>query len=68
MDDDLNFTDTVSMGLDSIDADLKGPDDVTNPFNFDKWQSTPVEPFSIKNTDGLENLLYKNEYGHRIAK
>jgi hypothetical protein len=36
LDDDLNFTDTVLMGLDSIDTDLKGPDDVTNPFNFDR--------------------------------
>jgi hypothetical protein len=33
-DDDLDFTDTVLMGLDSIDADLNRPDDVTNPFNF----------------------------------
>jgi hypothetical protein len=24
------------MGLSSIDADLKRPDDVTNPINFDK--------------------------------
>ncbi len=24
------------MGLNSIDADLKGPDDITNPFDFDK--------------------------------
>jgi hypothetical protein len=31
----LYFTDTIIMGLDSIDADLKRPDDVTNPFNFD---------------------------------
>ena len=36
MDGDLNFADTVLMVLDSIDADLKGPDEVTNPFNFDK--------------------------------
>ncbi len=28
------------MGFDSIDADLKRPDNLTNPFNFDKWQST----------------------------
>jgi hypothetical protein len=35
LDDDLDFTDTVLMGLDSMDeAVLKGPDDVTNPFNF----------------------------------
>jgi hypothetical protein len=31
-----NFTDTVLMGLDSIDADLNRPDDVMNPFDFDK--------------------------------
>jgi hypothetical protein len=36
MDDDLNFTDTIFMRLDSIDADLNGPDDTTNPFNFNK--------------------------------
>jgi hypothetical protein len=34
LDDDLNFMDTILMGLDSMDADLKGPNDVTNPFNF----------------------------------
>ncbi len=33
--DDLNFRDTILMGLDSIDdAVLKGPNNVTNPFNF----------------------------------
>ncbi len=35
LDNDLDFTDTISMGLDSIDADLNRPDDITNPFNFD---------------------------------
>ena len=39
LDDDLdfgnNFTDTVLMGLDFLGADLNGPGDVTNPFNFD---------------------------------
>ncbi len=40
MDKDLNFRDTVLMGLNSTDSDLKRPDDVTNPFHFDKWQST----------------------------
>jgi hypothetical protein len=34
LDNDLNFMDTVLMGLDSMDADLDRPDDVTNPFNF----------------------------------
>ncbi len=35
LDVDLNFMDTVLMGLDSMDdAVLKGPDDVTNPFDF----------------------------------
>jgi hypothetical protein len=28
------FTDTILMGLDSMDADLSQPDEVTNPFNF----------------------------------
>jgi hypothetical protein len=32
--DDLDFIDTVLMGLDSMDADLNTPDDVTNPFDF----------------------------------
>jgi hypothetical protein len=36
LDNNLYFTDTVLMGLDSIDADLKRPDDITNPFDFDK--------------------------------
>jgi hypothetical protein len=36
LDNDLGFMDTVLMGLDSIDADLNRPDDVTNPFDFDK--------------------------------
>ncbi len=35
-----NFTDTVLMGLDSIDADFNRPDDVMNQFVFDKWRST----------------------------
>jgi hypothetical protein len=35
MNDDFDFTDTILMGLNSIDADLKEPDDITNPFNVD---------------------------------
>jgi hypothetical protein len=35
LDDDLDFMDTVLMGLNSKDADLNRPDDVMNPFNFD---------------------------------
>ncbi len=35
LDNDLDFTDTLLIGLDSIDADLDRPDDVTNPFDFD---------------------------------
>jgi hypothetical protein len=35
--DDLDFTDTVLMGLDSIDdAVLNGCNNFTNPFNFSK--------------------------------
>jgi hypothetical protein len=34
LDDDIKFTDTILMGLDSIDADLNRPDDIMNPFNF----------------------------------
>ncbi len=59
MDDDLNFMDAVLTGLNSMDADLNRPDDITNPFDFYMWQSVPVDSFSIKNTDSLENVLYK---------
>jgi hypothetical protein len=34
LDNDLDFTDTILMGLNSIDADLNRPDDGTNPFDF----------------------------------
>jgi hypothetical protein len=34
LDDDLNFTDTLLMGLDSMDADLNRPDDITNLFDY----------------------------------
>ena len=38
LDNDLDFendfTDTVLMGLDSLSADLNGPDNVMNPFDF----------------------------------
>ncbi len=57
--DDLDFTDIILMGINSIDTDLKRPDDVMNLFNFDKWQSAPVEPFSINSTYSLENVLYE---------
>jgi hypothetical protein len=59
LDNDLNFTETILMGLISIDADLNRPDDATNPFDFNMWRSTPVEPFGIKSTDSLETVLYK---------
>ncbi len=55
LDNDLDFMDTVLMGLNSIDADLDGPDDVTNPFSFDMWRSAPVEPFGIENTTDLRD-------------
>jgi hypothetical protein len=35
LDNDLDFTDPILMGLDSMDADLNRPDDVTNLFDFD---------------------------------
>ncbi len=35
LDNDLYFTDTILMGLNSIDADLKRPDDIMNLFDFD---------------------------------
>ncbi len=59
LDSDLNFTDTILMGIDSMDADLNRPDDVTNLYNFDMWQSAPVEPFSTKNTNSLETVVYE---------
>jgi hypothetical protein len=34
VDDDLDFTDAVLMGLNSMDADLNRPDDITNQFDF----------------------------------
>ncbi len=37
LDDDLDFTNAVLMGLESIDnAVLNGRNDVTNPFDFSK--------------------------------
>ncbi len=36
LDDDLDFMDTVLMGLDSINTDLDRPDDITNAFDFYK--------------------------------
>ncbi len=59
LDDDLDFTDTVLMGLDSMIADLDRPDGVTNLFDFNLWRSALVEPFSIENTKSLETLLYE---------
>ncbi len=59
LDNDLDYRDTVLMGLDSMDADLNRPDNIMNPFNFSVWRSMPVEPFSIKNTDSLETVLYE---------
>ncbi len=61
LDDDLYFTDTILMGLDSIDADLKRPDDVTNPFNFDKWWSTASRTSeSTASTKYLEIVQYES--------
>ena len=59
LDNDLNFMDTILMGLNSIDADLKRPDDIRNPYDFNLWWSAPVEPLGIKNTENLETLLYE---------
>ncbi len=48
------------MGLDSIDdAVLNGCNDVTNPFDFSKWRSAPVEPLGIENMENLAAILYK---------
>ena len=56
LDDNLDFTDAILMGLESIDNAVN---DVTNPFNFSKWRSMPVEPLSIENTEKLATVLYK---------
>ncbi len=34
MDNDLNLTDAILKGLNSMDADLSRPDHIANPFNF----------------------------------
>ncbi len=34
LDNDLNFTDTILMGLDSMDTNLNRPDDIMNLFDF----------------------------------
>jgi hypothetical protein len=34
MDDDLDFMDAILMGLNSMDADLSRPDEVTNSFDY----------------------------------
>jgi hypothetical protein len=33
LDNDLNFTNTILMGLNSMDTDLNRPDDITNLFD-----------------------------------
>ncbi len=63
--DHLYFTDTISMGLDSIDADLKRPDDVTDVFYFDKEQSTASRTTeSTTSTKYLEILQYESGLHH----
>ncbi len=48
------------MGLESIDnAVLNGCNDVTNPFDFSKWRSVPVELLGIENTGKLSTVLYE---------
>ncbi len=65
LDNNLYFTDTVLMGLDFIDADLKRPDDITNLFDFDKWQSTASRTSeSTMSTKYLEIVRYKSGLHH----
>ena len=62
-----NFTDTVLMGLDSMDADLKNrPNDVTNPFDFDKWWSTAgrTSKSTTSTKKYLEIVQYKSGLHH----
>ncbi len=49
------------MGLGSIDADLKRPDNVTNPFNFVEWRSTASRTSeSTTSTKYLEIVWYES--------
>ncbi len=66
MDKDLDTTNAILMGLDSMGADLNRPDDVMNLFDFNMWWYLPVEPFSIENTNSLENILYKTSTNTRL--
>jgi hypothetical protein len=56
LDDDLDFTDAILIGLESIDD---AGDDITNPFDFSKWWFAPVEPLGIENKGTLATVLYK---------
>ncbi len=58
-----NFTDTVLMGLDSMDADLKNrPNDVMNPFDFDKWRSTASRTSEVPRIKYLEVVHTNQDY------
>ncbi len=62
---DLYFTDTVLMGLNFIDADLNRPDDVTNPFGFNKWRSTASRTSeNTTSTKYFEIVQNKSELHH----
>ncbi len=53
------------MGLNSIDADFNRPDDITNPFNFDKWQSTSSRTNECTmSAKYLEIVRYKSGLHH----
>ncbi len=53
------------MGLDSMDADLNRPDDITNPFNFNKWWSTASRiSDSTTSTNYLEIVRYESGLHH----
>ncbi len=53
------------MGLNSIDADLNKPDDITNPSNFDKWWSTASRTSeSTRRTKYLEIVPYESGLHH----
>ena len=65
LDNDLYFIDTILMGLNSIDAELNRPDDVTNLFDFDKWWSTASRTSeSTPCTKYLEIVRYKSGSHH----
>jgi hypothetical protein len=68
LDNDLDFMDTVLMGLNSIDADLDRPDDVTNLFNFRHVMVCTSGIFWYQEYQEFRKHPVQNEYECRITK